>query len=171
MWTVSHSASLLKPVRFSVRLWAWFNWNAKADPPLDYGIRQITDMTEKEFIEMAEEELFPAVSYRFGKRPVTVLEDFDSFAIPPEVYEWFSDLKLDQFPPKSRNLSPFLGIWRSIANTLNREALRFNNRTPDQLWVNIELSWSSKSRFLTDSWSREIEDLKTKIHLIVEETV
>ena len=39
-------------------------------------------MTEKEFIKMVEEELFPALSYRFGNGSVSVLEDFDSFAIP-----------------------------------------------------------------------------------------
>jgi hypothetical protein len=39
-------------------------------------------MTEKEFMKMAEEELFPALSYRFGNGSVSVLEDFDSFAIP-----------------------------------------------------------------------------------------
>jgi hypothetical protein len=67
-------------------------------------------MTEKEFIKMAEEELFPALSYRFGKGSVSVLEDFDSFAIPPEVYEYFNDLKVDQLPPKSKDLSPFTGV-------------------------------------------------------------
>jgi hypothetical protein len=45
-------------------------------------------MTEKEFIQMAEEELFPALSYCFKNVSVTVLEDFDSFAIPSEVYEY-----------------------------------------------------------------------------------
>jgi hypothetical protein len=78
-------------------------------------------MTEKEFIKMAEEELFPALSYRFGNGSVSVLEDFDSFAIPPEVYEYFNDLKVDQLPPKSKDLSPFTGIWSSILNNVNQE--------------------------------------------------
>ena len=128
-------------------------------------------MTEKEFIKMAEEELFPALSYRFGNGSVSVLEDFESFAIPPEVYEYFNDLKVDQLPPKSKYLSPFTGIWSSILNNVNQEFQKaeLKNKNPDQLWEEIELAWSTKSRFQTNTWSQEIGHLQTKINSIVEQ--
>ena len=120
---------------------------------------------------MAEEELFPALSYRFGNGSVSVLEDFESFAIPPEVYEYFNDLKVDQLPPKSKYLSPFTGIWSSILNNVNQEFQKaeLKNKNPDQLWEEIELAWSTKSRFQTNTWSQEIGHLQTKINSIVEQ--
>jgi hypothetical protein len=62
---VSHRVSPPKAATFSVSVWAWFNWYTKNCIPLEYGIRRITNMPEKEFIEMLEEELVPYVSDRF----------------------------------------------------------------------------------------------------------
>jgi hypothetical protein len=167
---VSHSVSPPKAVKFSVSVWAWFNWDAKNCIPLEYGIRQITNMTEKEFIEMLEEELVPYVSTRFCKRPVIFMDNFETTAIHPAVYEWFEDLKIDQFPPKSRYLSPFSNIWRSIGNNLFRESLRLNRTLTnrDELWEEIESQWSTRSNF-PELWSRDITDLQEKINSVVKE--
>jgi hypothetical protein len=90
---------------------------------------------------MAEEELFPLLSYCFKNVSVTVLEDFDSFAIPSEVYEYFNDLKVGEFPPKSKDLSPFSGIWTSIVTNMNQEFQQEEiKRNPDQVWEDIELA-------------------------------
>jgi hypothetical protein len=90
---------------------------------------------------MAEEELFPALSYCFKNVSVTVLEDFDSFAIPHEVYEYFNDLKVDEFPQNSKDLSPFSGIWKSIVTNVNQEFQQAEIKSnPDQVWEVIELA-------------------------------
>ena len=98
---------LPKAATFSVSVWAWFNWYAKNCIPLEYGIRQITNMPEKEFIEMLEKELVPYVSVQFSKRLVIFIDNFETTAIHLVVYEWFEDLKINQFPPKQENFPRF----------------------------------------------------------------
>jgi hypothetical protein len=69
----------------------WFNFNAKAATPLENCIRQITNMSEDEFLEVVDESLLPTANTRFQRSSVTFLKDFTLSAIPPSVYEWFEE--------------------------------------------------------------------------------
>ena len=78
---------------------------------------------------------------------------------------------MDQLPPKTKDLSPFTGIWSPILDNVNQEFQKaeLKNNNPDQLWDEIELAWSKKSRFQTNTWSQEMGHLQTKINSIVEQ--
>ena len=162
---VSQSSSPTRPSEFSIRVWAWFNFNGKAETPLEHCIRQITYMSEEEFLEVIDESFLPLATARFQSTPVTFLEDFDLSAIPHSAYEWFKDYKVDKFPPKSRDLSPFASLWSSIARSLNQD-LRLIRGNCDELWESIEMVWSSKSLCI-ELWKRQIDNLKEKITSIV----
>ena len=52
-------------------------------------------------LEVVDDELIPQASARFGKEPVTFIEDLPAVAIPTTVYEWFEDYRccgLDSSP-------------------------------------------------------------------------
>jgi hypothetical protein len=154
----------ISPARYtecSVRVWAWFNFNAKAATPLENCIRQITNMSEDEFLEVVDESLLPTATTRFQRSSVTFLEDFTLSAILPSVYEWFEDYRVDQFPPKSKDLSPFSSLWCSIEWSINKDSRLIRGNT-DELWESIEVVWSSKSLCI-DFWKQNIEKLKDKI--------
>jgi hypothetical protein len=159
---VSYRAYPPKKVRFSVRVWSWFNFNAKADMPLEYSIRQITNMSEEEFEEVVDEEFVPGACARFGEGPITFVNDFDSSAIPSSVYEWFPNFKIDQFPPKSSHLSPYSIIWSSIRDSLNRDYLRPPIKNADDLWENIEMFFSA-STSQKELWESNIKNLQENI--------
>ncbi len=122
-------------------------------------------MSEEEFLEMIDKSLIPTATARFQTTPVTFLEDFYLSAIPPSVYEWFENYKVDQFPPKSRYLSLFASLWSSIAWSINQDS-RLIRGNPDELWESIEMVWSSKS-VCVELWKQKIESLKEKITSIV----
>jgi hypothetical protein len=69
-------------------------------------------MSEDEFLEVVDESLLPTATARFQRSSVTFLEDF-----------YFSAM-FDQFPPKSRDLSPFASLWCSMEWSINKD-LRF----------------------------------------------
>lgn len=108
-----------KNVRLSVRVWTCFNFRAKADVPLEYGIRHITGISEEEFLEGVDEEFVPLACARFGEGQVTFVDDFESYSIPPSVYHWFPNFRIDHFPPNCDFLSPFSAIWSSLCTSLN----------------------------------------------------
>lgn len=163
---VFQSITPTRSTECSVRVWAWFNFNAKSATPLVNCIRQITNMSEDEFLEVVNESLLPQTTARFKRSSVTFLKDFYLFAIPPSVYEWFEDYKVDQFPPKSRYLSPFASLLCSIEWSINKD-LRLIRGNADKMWESIEIVWSSKSLCI-DLWKQNIENLKDKITSIVE---
>ena len=74
---------------------------------LEYSIRQITKLSGEEFQEAVDVEFVSGACARFAEGQITFVEDFDSSAIPPSVYEWFPNSKIDQLPPKSFHLSPY----------------------------------------------------------------
>ena len=100
-------------------MWAWFNFNFNDSNTLEYSVRQINGMSEADLLEVVDDELIPQASARFGKEPVTFIEDLPAVAIPTTVYEWFEDYRIDQWPPNSRSLSPFSSIWSSVERIIN----------------------------------------------------
>jgi hypothetical protein len=73
--------------------------------------------------------------------------------------------RVDQFPPKSRDLSPFASLWCSIEWSINKDS-RLIRGNADELWESIEMVWSSKSLSIY-LWKQNIEKLKDKITSIV----
>ena len=122
-------------------------------------------MSEADFLEVVDDELIPQASARFGKEPVTFIEDFPAVAIPTTVYEWFEGYRIDQRPPNSRSLSPFSSIWSSIERIINKQPERDRPKNIDDVWESIDLIWGIKAKN-PEYWRQLIVDLKKKITLM-----
>lgn len=127
-------------------------------------------MSDAEFQEVIDDEFIPAASARFGKRPVTFLESMQAVAIPPTVYEWFEDYRLDQWPPKSQYLSPFSSIWSSIERSINNLHENKQPKNTDDLWELIEKLWGTRDQ-KPEYWKQLIETLQKEICVILRKEV
>ncbi len=109
---------LSNTTRGSVRVWAWFNYNFNDSNTLEYAVRQVNEMSEADLLEVVDDdELIPQASARFGKGPVTFIEDH----------------RIDQWPPNSRSLSPFSSIWSSVERIINNQPERDRPKNIDDV--------------------------------------
>ena len=111
-------------------------------------------MSEAGLLEVVDDELIPQASARFGKEPVTFIEDLPAVAIPTTVYEWFEDYRIDQWPPNSRSLFNFQQQREKPSNI-------------DDVWESIDFIWGAQAKN-PEYWRQLIVDLKKKITLMVQ---
>ena len=124
-------------------------------------------MSEADLLEVVDDELIPQASARFGKEPVTFIEDLPAVAIPTTVYELFGDYRIDQWPPNSRSLSPFSSIWSSVERIINNQQQREKPSNIDDVWESIDFIWGAQAKN-PEYWRQLIVDLKKKITLMVQ---
>ena len=155
-----HATMHLSQQNKSIRVWAWFTSNGGGF------IALLNHLSERQFLELVEEELIPQAVTRFGIGPVGFVKDGE-FRVSFETFNQFQPLisfKQLKWPATSKHLSPFITIWPLIK--LGIRGLRSQPRNAEELWDYISIMWERRTEQLL-FWEGLTTHLQVKLRFIV----
>ena len=138
----------------SIRVWAWFTADGGGS------IALLNHLSEKQFLEVVEEELIPHAITRFGTGPVDFINDGSSF----DTFNNLIVFKEVKWTAKSYHLSPFATIWSLIEQGIRLQ--RNQPQNAEQLWDYVNLMWERRSEQPL-FWKRITSNLQAKLRSII----